>query len=387
MPPRFDADALTLELAVADLVEPTLARTIGFAHRGGYERLWLGQAIHGRYQEEALANDPTYRREVTLRTELAHRGWTVILRGRLDGLRREADGTRVVEEIKSVRREGQLAPALREIYERQAAALRLDARARRRRAGARRAGADRHRLATPSSASSSSRSISRRSSSRSGGASTACCASTRRRGAQPPSAGAPANELAFPHGELRPGQEVIVAAVEEALAGRSHLLVEAPTGIGKTAAALFPALRHALTHGKRLFVLTAKNLQQEMATRVLRLLAVEGGFHALRLRAKARMCANGEVICHEEYCPFARDYYEQARDQGRRPPAPRRGERARAGSSLLRRGAGRGLPLRGEPRPRRGARRSWSATTTTPSTPTCALADFAPDARPGDTSW
>ena len=59
---------------------------------------------------------------------------------------------------------------------------------------------------------------------------------------------------------------------------------------------------------KRLFVLTAKNLQQEMATRVLRQLARDGGFHALRLRAKARMCANGEVICHEDYCAFARDY-------------------------------------------------------------------------------
>src|SRR5512143_1024755 len=120
MPPRFDSDSLRLELAVADLLEPQLLRSIGFGNRGGYERLWLGQAIHGRYQEEALAADPSYRREVVLALELDHRGWQVVLSGRADGLRRDPDGTRVVEEIKSVRREGQLSAAARDLYERQA---------------------------------------------------------------------------------------------------------------------------------------------------------------------------------------------------------------------------------------------------------------------------
>jgi len=314
MPPRFDSEQLTVELAVADLLDPQLARSIGFASRGGYERLWLGQAIHGRYQEEALAADATYRREVVLRIELEHRGWRVLLSGRLDGLRRDDDGSRVVEEIKSVRREGQLAPALRELYERQAAlyawmlsrdggepvraelvliaigsdaverieldldleALETDVRKRlnrllREHEAERRALADRRQIG---------------------------------------------ETLAFPHGALRPGQAEIVGAVEDALSGRSHLLVAAPTGIGKTVAALWPALRYALVEGKRVFVLTAKNLQQEMATRVLRQLGGAGGFHALRLRAKARMCANGEVICHEDYCGFARDYYAKLATAG-----------------------------------------------------------------------
>ena len=120
MAPRFDETNLRIELAVADLLEPQLARSIGFANRGGFERMWLGQAIHGRYQEDALAGDGTYRREVALRHEFVHRGWTVTLTGRADGIRKEADGTLVVEEIKSVRREGQLAPMTRQIYERQA---------------------------------------------------------------------------------------------------------------------------------------------------------------------------------------------------------------------------------------------------------------------------
>jgi len=120
MAPRFDDAARRVELAVADLLEPALLRSLGFANRGGYERLWLGQAIHGRYQEGALAGDPTYRREVALRHVFVHRGWEVALSGRADGVRRGEDGVLVVEEIKSVRRHGQLAPAAREMYAQQA---------------------------------------------------------------------------------------------------------------------------------------------------------------------------------------------------------------------------------------------------------------------------
>ena len=120
MPARFDADRLRVELSVADLLERELTGSLAFGQRGGYERLWLGQAIHSRYQEAALAADASYRREVCISAELTHRGWQVLLRGRIDGLRREPDGSLVVEEIKSVRRGGQLSPATRELYEKQA---------------------------------------------------------------------------------------------------------------------------------------------------------------------------------------------------------------------------------------------------------------------------
>ncbi|MCG8456679.1 MAG: PD-(D/E)XK nuclease family protein, partial [Holophagales bacterium] len=121
MAPRFDLDAKTLDLAVADLLDARLLRSLGFANRGGYERMWLGQAIHSRYQERALEDDPTYRTEVHLKHVFERKGWTVRVQGRLDGLRRDPDGTWVVEEIKSVRRGASLAPATREVYERQAA--------------------------------------------------------------------------------------------------------------------------------------------------------------------------------------------------------------------------------------------------------------------------
>jgi DNA excision repair protein ERCC-2 len=359
MPPRFDGETLTLELAVADLLEGSLLRSLGFANRGGYERLWLGQAIHSRYQEKQLADDVTYRREVVIRTAFEQRGWQVSVQGRIDGLRNEPDGTLVVEEIKSVRRGGALPPAVREIYQRQALLYAWMVA----RAAAGGAGcvigaggiggiggvAD---TVAESGASGSG-------GAGEAGAAEAVAAPTRRAPRPGPAVRAElvliaigsdevereelplhleameaavrrrvnvllrayeaearrrherrraAERLAFPYRELRPGQELILAAVETAVANREHLLLQATTGIGKTVAALYPALRYCLAHDKRLFVLTAKTMQQDMATAVLQLLNQDAAFRSLRLRAKAKMCANDQIICHEEYCRFAKDY-------------------------------------------------------------------------------
>src|SRR6185503_12230970 len=317
MPARFDPDLLRVELSVADLLERELVGSLSFNQRGGYERLWLGQAIHSRYQEAALAADPSYRREVAVAAELTHRGWQVLLRGRLDGLRREPDGSLVVEEIKSVRRGGQLPPSTRELYERQALLyawlLRLTESAP---VSAElvliEIGSDAvERLPLQISWAALEGEVRRRLSALFRGYEAERAAVEERRRV--------AATLPFPYARSRPGQERIVEAVETALANRDHLLLEAPTGIGKTVAALYPALRYALAHGKRVFVLTAKTLQQDMAMKVLGLLNGDEAFRSLRLRAKAKMCANGEVICHEEYCPYARDYYGKLKTAGTVP--------------------------------------------------------------------
>src|SRR5215207_1884112 len=306
MPPRFDPEALTLDLSVADLLEGPL-RSLGFSSRGGYERMWLGQAIHGKYQEESLASDPSYRREVVVSYSFEHRGWTVRVHGRIDGLRNDPDGFLVVEEIKSVRRGAPLPPSVREMYQRQALlyAWMLG-----------RTTADspvRAELVLISIGSDDVERESLKSDQR------GLEAGVRRRlnvllhafEAERRAAAArqeASERLRFPYPELRPGQELILAAVETAVANREHLLLQATTGIGKTVAALYPALRYCLANDKRLFVLTAKTTQQEMAGAVLNLLNQDGAFRSLRLRAKAKMCANDQIICHEEYCRYAKDY-------------------------------------------------------------------------------
>ncbi|HEX5717434.1 MAG TPA: helicase C-terminal domain-containing protein [Thermoanaerobaculia bacterium] len=306
MPPRFDPEALTLDISVADLLEGPL-RSLGFSSRGGYERMWLGQAIHGKYQEESLASDPSYRREVVVTYSFEHRGWTVRVHGRIDGLRNDPDGFLVVEEIKSVRRGAPLPPSVREMYQRQALlyAWMLG-----------RTTADFPVRAELVLISIGSDDVERESLEvdvqlldaivrRRLNALVYGWEAERQRFEERRAA---SERLRFPYPELRPGQELILAAVETAVANREHLLLQATTGIGKTVAALYPALRYCLANDKRLFVLTAKTTQQEMATAVLNLLNQDGAFRSLRLRAKAKMCANDQIICHEEYCRYAKDY-------------------------------------------------------------------------------
>ncbi len=315
MAPRFDSSDRTIDLAVADLLDAQLLRSIGFAGRGGYERMWLGQAIHSRYQEQALEEDPTYRREVGVKHRFKHRGWKATVHGRIDGLRRAEDGALVIEEIKSVRRGGQLGQATRELYEKQASlyAWMLSA------AGLIpgtdeglgqirveliliEIGSDaieRQRVKVDLEA--VDKAVKRRLNSLIRGFRAQRKAREGRYSA--------AETLKFPYAEKRNGQDEIISAVRLALEQREHLLIEAPTGIGKTVASLYPALQYALATDKRVFVLTAKTLQQDMATQVLELLNQVGAFRSLLLRAKAKMCANDQVLCHEEYCDFAREYY------------------------------------------------------------------------------
>ncbi|MGH8975204.1 MAG: ATP-dependent DNA helicase, partial [Acidimicrobiia bacterium] len=78
-----------------------------------------------------------------------------------------------------------------------------------------------------------------------------------------------------PGAQTRPGQEAMCAAVEAALAGAGHLLVEAPTGTGKSLAYLVPAIRHALSGEDRtVVVVTAtKALQEQLVGEDLPFLA------------------------------------------------------------------------------------------------------------------
>ncbi|MDQ3282583.1 MAG: hypothetical protein M3Q69_14375, partial [Acidobacteriota bacterium] len=42
----------------------------------------------------------------------------------------------------------------------------------------------------------------------------------------------------------------------------------------------------------------------------------DGSFRVLRIRSKQKMCAHTEMICHEDFCPFAAKYGEKMRQSG-----------------------------------------------------------------------
>ncbi len=68
-----------------------------------------------------------------------------------------------------------------------------------------------------------------------------------------------------PGHEFRPQQQAMAAAIAEALETTSHLIVEAPTGVGKTLAYLLPALAYGRATGRRIVISThTKNLQEQL---------------------------------------------------------------------------------------------------------------------------
>ena len=69
----------------------------------------------------------------------------------------------------------------------------------------------------------------------------------------------------FSHAKPRPHQEQLINDVHQCISERKHLLAHAPTGIGKTAAVLSPAITYALENNKTVFFLTPKISQHQIA--------------------------------------------------------------------------------------------------------------------------
>jgi len=307
MPAIIDLPGRWVELGVGDLVDGRGHRAIGLGGTG-LSRLWLGQELHRRVQETAEAAEPGYRSEVPVRETFELDGWTVTVSGRADGVVFQGERIVRVEEIKTLH----FAVDLHNLY--------ADERLERFRQQARLYA---HMLSPPEEPCalelvlvdiatgeeqreevpwrpSSVQAFLRARVHRILGA-------ERRRLESLEAGRRAAASLPFPHAAMRPVQERIGRAVEDALRDGQRLLISAPTGCGKTAAVLHPALRVALETGRRVLFLTAKTLQQRIAVATSRAMQ-EKRYTSLQLRAKAQMCAHTEMVCHEEFCPYAREY-------------------------------------------------------------------------------
>ena len=119
--------------------------------------------------------------------------------------------------------------------------------------------------------------------------------------------------LAFPYGGFRSGQREIAELAYKCVHQGGQLLLEAPTGIGKTAAFLFPALKALATdkHDKIIF-LTAKSVGRRAAQAALEEFTASGyRGTALSLTAKDKICFSPGRACHGDDCTFARNYYDK----------------------------------------------------------------------------
>ena len=126
-----------------------------------------------------------------------------------------------------------------------------------------------------------------------------------------------AEAFTFPFPAPRPGQRELIATIEQGLNGGGRLLLQAPTGLGKTAGVLFPTLRDSMQRGQKSIYLTAKNSQHEVAEDAVKRLQDTGvKLRSLTIHAKAKMCLKDEPHCSPEYCEFARDHYTKVSCNG-----------------------------------------------------------------------
>lgn len=123
------------------------------------------------------------------------------------------------------------------------------------------------------------------------------------------------DSLTFPFPEFRKGQREMCASVYRAVRDGNKQFIQAPTGIGKTIGALFPAIK-AIGEGHidRVFYLTARNTTQSIALQAYEMLALSGlRLKTLQITAKEKVCISPGTACTPEECVFLSDYTNRSR--------------------------------------------------------------------------
>ena len=151
--------------------------------------------------------------------------------------------------------------------------------------------------------------------------------------------------LAFPHAEFRSGQRELAVSVYRAARDGQNLMAQAPTGIGKTLATIFPLLKAcAANQVERIFFLTAKTPGRALALDAVDVLhasaEANGNVNALPLRtlelvARDKACEHPDKACHGDSCPLARGFYDRLDEARTSALAHRRLDRATVRSAAL----------------------------------------------------
>ncbi|MBO6655767.1 MAG: ATP-dependent DNA helicase [Pseudomonadales bacterium] len=119
--------------------------------------------------------------------------------------------------------------------------------------------------------------------------------------------------LSFPYGEFRKGQRDLSVAVFRALDDGGHLVLEAPTGLGKTMGTMYPAVRRLERQEvKRVMYLSAKTQTQQQAKAAVADLRGRGAaLRSVVLTARDKVCFSPGEPCHPDHCQYAKGYYDK----------------------------------------------------------------------------
>src|SRR3989344_6501386 len=138
-------------------------------------------------------------------------------------------------------------------------------------------------------------------------------------------------EFLFPHQEYRKIQGAFMTQVYTTLQNKGQLLVHAPTGIGKTASALSPALTYVVKENKNktIFFLTSRSTQHLIAVETLKKVKTKCNVNlvAVDIIGKRNMCNQPGVhlLRSGEFNEFCKDlrtkgnctFYENLRLKGK----------------------------------------------------------------------
>ena len=127
--------------------------------------------------------------------------------------------------------------------------------------------------------------------------------------------------LTFPFPDFRPRQRQLAETVYKNSVKAGTLLLEAPTGLGKTLGTLFPALMAMpAARQDRLFYLTCRNTARQLALDAVdKLRAAQDELQpwplrTLELVSKDDACEHPDKACHGESCPLAQGFFDRLPD-------------------------------------------------------------------------
>lgn len=117
-------------------------------------------------------------------------------------------------------------------------------------------------------------------------------------------------KLVFPFEKPRAHQQALIDTVTKTMQNKTPLLLQAPTGLGKTMGVLFPVLQESLSRGQKTLYLTPKNSQHRVAMEAVQQLQLKKApVKSITLTSKKKLCMKNEPLCNSTFCEFAKDHF------------------------------------------------------------------------------
>lgn len=122
-------------------------------------------------------------------------------------------------------------------------------------------------------------------------------------------------EAEFPY-PYREGQRELVTSVYRTILRKKKLFIQAPTGVGKTMATIFPAVKAVGEGlGDKIFYLTAKTITRTVAEQAFQILKKNGlQYKVATLTAKEKICFCETAECNPDVCPYAKGHFDRVND-------------------------------------------------------------------------